>query len=191
MNSFLRIPLTLAAAAVFGVGCGTTDEDTQPQVSLGDEEMISAEINALKGDAALQWWRVRKELNKYKDVNVALADGYIPVSPCEALPGQGGMGFHYLNPGLAQDLASDPFKPEILLYAPDDDGGVYLAGVEYFQAAVGQPAPSLVGQTFDGPMPGHNPQMPVHYDLHVWLYRYNNNGLFAAWNPRLKCPAAE
>ena len=44
---------------------------------------------------------------------------------------------------------------------------------------------------FDGPMPGHNPQMPVHYDLHVWLYRYNNSGLFAPWNPRLKCPAAE
>jgi hypothetical protein len=191
MTSFLRIPLSLAAAAVLGLGCGTTDEDTQPEVELGDEELISAELNNLKGDAALQWWKVRRELSKYRDVNVAMADGYIPVSGCEALPGQGGMGFHYLKPELANDLANDPFQPEILLYAPDDEGGVYLAGIEYFQAAVGQPQPNILGQGFDGPMPGHNPQMPTHYDLHVWLYRYNNNGLFAPWNPRLKCPAPQ
>jgi hypothetical protein len=189
MKSFLRIPLSLAAAAMFGLGCGASDEDTQPQVELGDEEMISAEINNLKGDVALQWWKVRKELGKYKDVNLALADGYIPVSGCDAIPGVGAMGFHYLNLEAASDLVNDPFKPEILLYAPDDDGGLVLTGVEYFQAEVGQPRPNIMGQGFDGPMPGHNPQMPVHYDLHVWLYRFNNTGLFAAWNPRVKCPA--
>jgi hypothetical protein len=43
------------------------------------------------------------------------------------------------------------------------------------------------GQSFDGPMPGHNPDMPVHYDLHVWLYKYNPAGLFAAWNSRVNC----
>jgi len=189
MKGFLRIPLTLAAAAAFGLGCGTTDGDTQPEVQLGDEELISAELSNLKGDAGLQWRKVLEETRKYRDVNLALADGYIPVSGCESLPGQGGMGIHYFNPALANDLANDPLKPELLLYAPDDAGGVYLAGVEYFQAAVGQPRPSVLGQSFDGPMPGHNPQMPLHYDLHVWLFRYNSSGLFAPWNPRLKCPA--
>ncbi|HEX8701157.1 MAG TPA: hypothetical protein VF815_20195 [Myxococcaceae bacterium] len=189
MKSLLRIPLTLAAAAAFGLGCGS--EDTLPELVLGEEELVNAAINGLKGDAAVQWWKVREELNKYKDVDVARADGYIPVSPCEEIPGQGGMGIHFLNPALGGDLVSDPFKPEILLYVPDEEGGFTLAGVEYFQADVGQPAPSLVGQTFDGPMTGHSPEMPIHYDLHVWLYRYNDTGLFSIWNPRLTCPAQQ
>ena len=41
---------------------------------------------------------------------------------------------------------------------------------------------------FDGPMLGHNPEMPIHYDLHVWLYRHNPAGQFAMWNPQIRCP---
>jgi hypothetical protein len=29
--------------------------------------------------------------------------------------------------------------------------------------------------------------MPVHYDLHVWLYADNPSGLFAPFNPSLSC----
>ena len=47
---------------------------------------------------------------------------------------------------------------------------------------------SLFGVPFDGPMLGHEPGMPKHYDLHVWLYERNPAGLFAAWNPRVHCP---
>jgi len=36
---------------------------------------------------------------------------------------------------------------------------------------------------------GHEPGMPFHYDLHVWLYRHNPAGLSAMWNPRVDCPA--
>ncbi len=182
-----RMTLTLAATALFSVGCGETDEDTQPQVELSEDDKIAADIEALGSKKAAQWDAVKRALGKYKDVNVALADGYMPVSACEALPGQGGMGIHYLNPALAQDLANDPFKPELLLYAPDDDGGLKLLGPEYFQAAVGQPSPAIHEQGFDGPMPGHNPQMPTHFDLHVWLFKHNNSGLFAQWNPNVKC----
>jgi len=183
-----RWTATLAAAALFSVGCGAPAEDTQPQVELTEEEMISAEIDALTGTQALVWGKVLLSLAKYRDVNKALADGYIPVSGCEALPGVGGMGIHYMNPSLASDLASDPYKPELLLYAPNGTGGLELLGPEYFQADAGQARPTLVGQGFDGPMPGHNPQMPTHYDLHVWLFKYNPAGLFAVWNSRVKCP---
>jgi hypothetical protein len=179
--------LTLAASAMFGVGCGPTEEDTQPQVELTEEEQISAEIDALTGQQAIQWAKAVVALAKYVDVNRALADGYIPVSGCEAVPGLGGMGIHYLNPALGSDLVTDPFKPEILLYAPNGRGGLDLLGPEYFQAEVGQPRPTANGQAFDGPMPGHNPQMPVHYDLHAWLFKYNPSGLFAPFNPRVKC----
>ena len=182
-----RLTATLAAAALFSVGCGATEEDTQPQVELTEEEQVSAEIDALTGSQAILWAKVVIALAKYRDVNQALADGYIPVSGCESVPGLGGMGIHYLNPALARDLASDPFKPELLLYAPNSAGGLDLLGPEYFQAEAGQPRPNVAGQPFDGPMPGHNPNMPVHYDLHAWLFKYNPSGLFAPFNPRVTC----
>jgi len=37
-------------------------------------------------------------------------------------------------------------------------------------------------------MLGHNPQMPIHYDLHVWLAKHNPSGLFSQWNPAISCP---
>ncbi|HEX8701554.1 MAG TPA: hypothetical protein VF815_22190 [Myxococcaceae bacterium] len=188
MKIFARpLALTLAAATMFTVGCGATEEDTQPEVELTEDEQIAAEIEALTGQQAVNWAKVVLALAKYRDVNKALADGYIPVSACESLAGSGGMGIHYLHPGLASDLVTDPFKPELLLYAPNGRGGLELLGPEYFQADAGQGRPSTFGQAYDGPMPGHNPQMPVHYDLHVWLFKYNPSGLFAQWNPRVKC----
>jgi hypothetical protein len=187
MKSFSRSLTLTLATAIFGVGCGATEADSQPQMELSDDEKIAAEMGNLSSEQEALWDAVRKDLVRFKDVNVALAEGYIPVSPCEALPGVGGMGFHYLNPALAQDLVSDPFKPEILLYAPSKDGGLTLLGPEYFQADAGQGRPSLNGQAFDGPMPGHSPDMPVHYDLHVWLFKYNPDGLFAVWNTNVKC----
>lgn len=45
----------------------------------------------------------------------------------------------------------------------------------------------MFGQPFDGPMPGHEPGMPVHYDLHVWVGRANPAGVFSPWNPKVSC----
>jgi hypothetical protein len=49
------------------------------------------------------------------------------------------------------------------------------------------PAPELFGQAFQGPMPGHFPGMPWHWDLHAWIWANNPNGLFEQWNPALSC----
>lgn len=129
---------------------------------------------------------IRQATAKYHDVNVAIADGYMPTEMCSELPGQGGMGYHYANLQLASDLQSDLLRPEVLLYAPSDTG-LKLVAVEYFQADAGQPHPRLLGQWFDGPMPGHGPGMPTHYDLHVWLWKHNPSGMFAPWNPAVIC----
>ena len=29
--------------------------------------------------------------------------------------------------------------------------------------------------------------MPIHYDLHAWLYERNADGRFTMFNPRVKC----
>ena len=106
------------------------------------------------------------------------------------------MGIHYANPDLIEDGRLDVTEPEVLVYQPMPSGRLRLGAVEYFQADADQDLatdpdrPYLFGLPFDGPMLGHEPGMPIHYDLHVWLYRHNPAGLFAAWNPRVHCPDA-
>lgn len=135
---------------------------------------------------------------KYHSVQQALADGYSGAGePCVASPGPplppGAMGVHYVNGPLVGDSAIDPLKPEVLLYAPTDDGKVKLVGVEYMKIDADQnlatdgDRPSIFGVPFDGPMPGHNPTMPIHYDLHVWFWRDNPNGMFAPFNSAVSC----
>jgi hypothetical protein len=131
---------------------------------------------------------------QYRDVEVALANGYVPVGECAELPGTGGMGYHYLHPELAGDAVVDPAQPELLLYYPDRKGRLRLGAVEYFVADADQDLstdddrPWLFDEfPFEGPMPGHEEGMPVHYDLHVWLYRPNPDGQLAAWNPTVTC----
>ena len=124
----------------------------------------------------------------------AEADGYSGVGePCVSSPA-GTMGVHYVNGGLIADGVIDPLRPEILVYAPKGNGGLRLVAVEYFKVDADQnlatngDRPSLFGQVFDGPMPGHNPTMPVHYDLHAWVAEHNPAGSLSQWNPDLSCP---
>jgi hypothetical protein len=132
----------------------------------------------------------------YKDLDAAEAAGYVLASECTALPGVGGMGFHYLNPAYAADGVIDPLKPDVLVYYPTRHGRLRLGAVEYFKADADQDLatdgdrPSLWGHEFNGPMLGHAPGMPIHYDLHVWLWKANPSGMFAAWNPDVSCKTA-
>lgn len=136
---------------------------------------------------------IREATHQFRDVDAAIAAGYVPTDACAALPdGSAAMGYHYVNPALAGDTFIDPTMPEILVYV-DDDGSRQLAAVEYFAAdadqdlATANDRPTLMGLPFDGPMTGHEPGMPVHYDLHVWLYQRNPAGELSAWNPAVSC----
>lgn len=156
---------------------------------------------------------VRRATAAFHDIDHAVAAGYAtPVGGhCEATTA-GAMGVHSPNVALTMDPAIDPERPEVLLYLPTGDGQHRLVGVEYFQVlllrntetgavspwfspspwpahyVVVNPAPSVFGQTFDGPMPGHSPTMPWHYDLHVWAWAPNPAGTFSMWNSSLRCP---
>ena len=120
------------------------------------------------------------------------AAGFVQASPCVGTP-EGAEGIHYDNAALMADDAIEVTEPEILLYVPDAHGKLRLVGVEYWKAdADGDPdttgdRPSLFGQPFDGPMPGHHPGMPLHYDLHVWLWDSNPSGMFVRVNTDLTC----
>ncbi|TQF82843.1 hypothetical protein FK498_03635 [Elioraea sp. Yellowstone] len=149
--------------------------------------------SAAGGPAALtaQLVEVREALSKYADPLVAIRDGYFSTLGCVLYP-EGGMGVHFLNPALIGPTP-DPFKPQILVYEPDRAGRLHLVAAEWFiPLATGiADRPTIFGRPFDGPMEGHEPLMPRelhHYDLHVWLWKDNPEGVFNAINPTVTCP---
>ena len=109
---------------------------------------IDASSSPQSGEPSLA--DIRRATEKYRDIKVALADGYIrdPANMCETadmmgLPReQGAMGIHYFRPDLLGINAppnprvsgagthTDFLKPAILLYEPQADGSLTLIGVE-------------------------------------------------------------
>lgn len=147
----------------------------------------------------VQLQKVKAALAKYQSVDVAKADGYVMTGPCEMTPTSAGaswwagaMGVHFVNNALTRQRPN-PLKPAVLVYLPTAAGGFQLVAAEYFQADADQNVetdsdrPTLFGRAFDGPMQGHAPGMPIHYDLHVWLWKHNPSGTFAPYNPAASC----
>ncbi|SRR6266511_4846352 len=137
--------------------------------------------------------RVKTANEKYRDVNVALAHGYQATQTCVEDPSLGAMGYHYYNPQLGDDPRLLKLYPEFLLYLPTDTGGLRLGGVEYYRPDADQDLstdsdrPTLFRRHFNGPMYGHFPGQPIHFDLHVWLFMKNPAGVFARYNPAASC----
>ncbi len=127
---------------------------------------------------------------------------------------KGAMGVHYFRPDLlgitnpqppvaGSDGVIDVNLPEVLVYEPAADGSMQLVAAEYlvFQDAwtkAGNTAPpTLAGQGFnamaDDPATlideahGFTP----HHELHIWVHRDNPDGVFAGFNPKVTCPAAD
>jgi hypothetical protein len=146
--------------------------------------------------------KVRAALDKYQDPIAAIHDGYFSTLGCVSYPTAGGhgqvaykpgaMGVHFLNTALVGPQV-DPAKPQVLLYEPDGDRLRLVAAEWFVPLATGvKERPQLNGRSFDGPMEGHPPLLPLalhHYDLHVWLWKENPAGLFSPTNPNVKCPA--
>ena len=137
---------------------------------------------------------VKAATARFHSVERAIRAGYLPgptsTSPgtCVASPA-GGMGYHFENQALMRDGVLDIRRPEMLVYEKKRNGRYRLIAVEYYiQANQAAAAPRLFGQTFQGPMPAHHPGMTTHYDLHVWLWKHNPAGMFAEWNPNVRCP---
>ena len=159
-----------------------------------------------QGAASATLASVKTALEKYKDPVTAVRDGYFSTLGCVDYPAggmehgnmgpatmpykPGAMGVHFLNPALIGPTL-DPMKPQVLLYEPVGDKLV-LTGAEWFvPTAVSKTAPTIFGQALQGPMEGHEPILPAqlhHWDLHVWLFKDNPNGMFHPTNSAVKCP---
>lgn len=211
MRSIVRYSTPGMAAiglALIAAGCSNGRTPIAPASAA-----VGAET-ALQGDPGLgpQLADVRAATAPFHDVNAAISAGYL--NPAGRVCDQiaiGTMGIHSPNLALQATQELDPRRPEVLLYLPKPEGGFRLIGVEYIQFVlllnpatnqvapwtspnpwpsnyqVVTPTPQLFGQTFNGPMPGHIPGMPWHWDLHVWVWANNPSGMFAQWNPAVSC----
>ena len=163
---------------------------------------------------------MRASTEKYKDINVALADGYItPDNHCVSAAGEGlppelgAMGIHYIHPAMLKITGTEPrvdgestytdwSQPSILIYEPQADGSLELVAVEnlVFEAAWEAAATGeelvLNGRAWDHM--ADDPSTPgdeahgfmPHYDQHVWLFRENPMGVLMPFNPNVTCEHA-
>jgi len=126
---------------------------------------------------------VKKATSRFHSTTQAINAGYLPDDHCVSVPGLGGMGFHWVNPSLVDDVF-DPLKPEAVLYAPGPNGSLRLVALEYIVMNFNQAAPMFGSQPFDVEgVPG----LPPHWSLHVWLYEDNPSGIFVPFNPNISC----
>lgn len=129
---------------------------------------------------------VRRATEKFHDLAAAGEAGYPTQIPaCIADSTRGGMGHHMID-RTRYDETLEVERPEMLLYAPLRDGKFELVAVEYVVPYRSVPAtaeaPRLFGQAFK------RYDNLNYWALHVWVWRRNPSGLFADWNPTVKCP---
>jgi hypothetical protein len=133
---------------------------------------------------------IREAVSKYKNLPVALNNGYRPLPTCvEDFDESGALGLEYLQLRAVRDKTINLVEPEQLFYEPQPGGKPpVLAGVGYFVPDEGQKPPASPLGHLDGPIPGQFFGEPAHWELHVWLFHENPDGLLAFFNADIKCP---
>jgi len=141
---FRRSFMATAAMLTIGVSSGCA----RPADS-GAETAAAGEMTPAASALATELDNLRTANERFNDVNVALAEGYIadPTGMCVTadMVGDpavnGSMGIHYFRPdllGLIQapgrangtGMHQDFNKPAILMYEPQADGSLKLVGIE-------------------------------------------------------------
>jgi hypothetical protein len=192
---FFRSPTALAAGliamATLQAGCVMEPETTAEEETAITEAGLSSSVNQ-------QLAEVRQATDKYHDVNVAIAEGYVQLGPCIE-----DFGVFFLKFPLVFDDTVNELTPEGLLYEPTEDGGLKLVAVSYLYLLRidGQPwfspapppyfpaDPYLFGGEIrmDGPYGPHQPGQAWHWDLVAWVWSGNPDGMFATYNTNVDC----
>jgi hypothetical protein len=135
---------------------------------------------------------VRESTERFKDVSVAEAEGYVLQFGCVSGPDSGAMGLHYVNGTLVNRGELDPTHPQIVIYEPTPSGGLRLIGADFLVLAEAwdakkQGPPELMGQLFHYFEFPNRFGLPAFYTLHVWAWKDNPNGAFVNWHPNVSC----
>ena len=129
--------------------------------------------------------RARAATAPFVVLDSAVAAGYPrEVRQCLADAHHGAMGFHHVNRGYV-DAKVEVERPEILLYERRPDGKYRLNGVEYIIPyrlwSRDSVPPTIMGLNLK-----REDTLSLWY-LHMWIWTENSAGLFADYNPSVRC----
>jgi hypothetical protein len=141
---------------------------------------------------------IRRATARFQNIDAALAAGYeddgfgcIDATAFGLDASEGAMGFHLINWALHDDPETDPERPDLLVYepAPNGHGKPKLVALEYevfrpdWYGAGHTAPPTLLGREFES----FDFDGLEIFGLHLWLWRDNPSGLFADFNPKVRC----
>jgi len=137
---------------------------------------------------------VREATERFQDVDVAKAEGYVLQFGCVSGGDSGAMGMHFVNSKLVGDGEIDATKPEIVIYEPQASGKLKLIGADYLVLADAwntkhAAPPQLMGQLFHLFEAPNRFGLPTFYTLHVWAWKDNPTGAFVNWHQNVSCNA--
>jgi hypothetical protein len=173
-------------------------------VAVGLAAASKAGAAANPGEPTLD--EVRQATERYRDVKVALADGYVrdPMNMCDTaeMMGRpaslGAMGIHYVRPDLLGITAppsprvngtgthTDFRKPSILIYEPQADGSLQLVAVENlvfvaaWRAAGHSDPPTFHGVAWD--LMIDDPKTPID-EAHMFMPHFDRHVWLYRENP--------
>ena len=174
--------LTTAAGAALLLAACAGDSSIPTDAALAPAPALEA--RAAHGEMNRALADLRRATARYHRLDAALADSFVFLHECEDRPGEGPVGVVYVNFGRLLDGVIDPAAPDGLIYEPGRAGRMELVGVELalpFALWPGQRPPDFFGAPFQA-----EAEFGV-FGLHVWLWRHNPDGMFAAGNPRVSC----
>ena len=125
--------------------------------------------------------QLRSAITSMDDVESAKDKGYTS----EVTGYVKNMGFHYLNTSILDDKF-DVKNPELLLFVPDDHGGLKFVAVEYAVpiADLNNPPPAPEGFKGDADVWEINTEFKL-WTLHAWVGTDNPHGIFHPHNPNI------
>ena len=154
------------------------------QTNATDMSKVSGIIPSGFGDSVdRDVMTIRDATARFKTIEAAEAAGYKQVTGCVEHQPAGAMGYHFQNNAIL-DTTLDLEHPEVLVYEKLPDGSFQLNGVEFLvpiSAWKSSEPPCIMGQALKKADP-----LGIWY-LHVWTWKPSPSGLFADWNPEVKC----
>jgi hypothetical protein len=173
---FVRWTVSMALLSLFAVGSAAA------LLSL----LAGGTAAIAKGGSNPLADHVRAANDRFKDVSVAVSEGYAPI-PCASGVDGGAMGVHYVNAKLLNEEVPDIKHPQAVMYEPSANGKMSLIAVEYI---VSKGPASLEGQLFNFNGTPNRYGLGPFYELHVWAWKDNPRGAFADMNPNVSCEHA-
>jgi hypothetical protein len=106
-----------------------------PLIALAAAEPSDSPASQAKARPSPLIDKVRAATARFKDINVALHEGWTVATSCVSGPDTGAMGVHLVMASRLADGIINADEPEALIYEPMPGGAMRLVGAEFIEIA--------------------------------------------------------